>query len=54
MLQEFFKFASESPFLTFFLALIILQALVYIAKYVAYAIRGDPNIIKNSGDDDDE
>lgn len=52
-MTEFFKFASESPFLTFFLALIVLQAAVYIAKYVAYAIRGDPNIVKN-GDDEDE
>lgn len=50
-MEAFFKFATESPFLTFFLALIILQAAVYIAKYVAYALRGDPNIGK---DDDDE
>ena len=51
-MTEFFKFASESPFLTFFLALIILQAMVYIAKYVAYAIRGDPNIVNNADDDE--
>jgi hypothetical protein len=50
-MTEFFKFASESPFLTFFLALIILQACVYIARYVAYAIRGTPPKSKQ-GDDD--
>jgi hypothetical protein len=49
-MTEFFKFASESPFLTFFLALIILQAAVYIARYVAYAIRGNPKVLE----DDDE
>jgi len=52
-MEAFFKFATESPVLTFFLALIILQSLVYIAKYVAYAIRGDPNIIKNADDEDE-
>ena len=51
-MTEFFKFASESPFLTFFLALIILQTIVFVARYASYAIRGDPNIGKD--DDDDE
>lgn len=50
-MTEFFKFASESPFLTFFLALIILQALVYIARYIAYAIRGQPSIVEDKDDD---
>jgi hypothetical protein len=51
-MESFFKFASESPFLTFFLALIILQAAIYIAKYMAYAIRGDPNIVRDDDEDD--
>ncbi len=49
-MTEFFKFASESPFLTFFLALIILQAAVYIARYIAYAIRGNPKIVDKDDD----
>jgi hypothetical protein len=49
-METFFKFASDSPFLTFFLTLIILQTMVYIAKYVAYAIRGGPKV----WEDDDE
>ena len=50
-MEAFFKFASESPFLTFFLALIILQAAVYIARYVAYAIRGNPKVLEDKDDE---
>ena len=42
MTSEILKFMGDSPFLTFFLAEIILQAATQIAKYVAYAIRGKP------------
>jgi nitrate reductase NapE component len=52
MLHEFFQFASENPFLTFFLFAIVSSAIVGMFKYLAYAIKGDPNIIAN-GDDDE-
>jgi Na+/citrate or Na+/malate symporter len=54
MLHEILTFASESPFLTFFVAVIVFGAIVKIFKYISYAIRGDPNIIKNNDDDDDD
>jgi Na+/citrate or Na+/malate symporter len=54
MLHEILTFVSESPFLTFFIALIVFGAVVEIFKYISYAIRGDPNIIKNNDDDDDD
>lgn len=38
---------ENNPWLTFFLALITLQALVYIARYFAYAVRGEPEILKD-------
>jgi len=40
MLQDFFKFASESPFLTFFLFVVIGNTIIYSIKWFAYAIRG--------------
>lgn len=51
-MTEILQFMGEHPIQTFLLALIFLQAGVYIAKYMAYAIRGDPNIIKNADDDE--
>lgn len=41
-MTEILQFMGEHPWQTFFLALITLQALVYIARYMAYAIRGEP------------
>ena len=51
-MKEFFQFASESPFLTFFLFCVTASAIVGAFKYLAYALRGDPNIVKNSEDED--
>ena len=51
MLQDFFKFASDSPFLTFFLFAIIGNTIIYSIKWLAYAIRGG---IPPKTDDDDE
>lgn len=52
MLHDFLQFASENPFLAFFLVAVVCSAAVGVAKYIAYAIKGDPNIIAN-GDDDE-
>ena len=48
------QFMSENPVLTFFLALIIGITIVGIFQYIAYAVRGDPNIIEDDEDDEDE
>ena len=50
-MTEFYKFAGEHPALTFFLALLILQATVYVVRDIAYAIRGEPKIVKDKDDD---
>jgi len=51
MLHEFFQFASENPFLTFFLCMIAGGTIVGCFKYIAYTLRGGKNFPK---DDDDE
>ena len=40
---EILRFMSESPFLTFFLALVIAQCIIGVFKALAYAIRGRKN-----------
>jgi hypothetical protein len=52
MLQEFFKFASENPFLTFFLFVVVGNTIIYSIKWLAYTIRG--GIPPKTEDDDDE
>ena len=39
-MTEFFHFASENPFLTFFLAIIICSAIAESIKWIAYATEG--------------
>jgi len=49
-MNDFYKFASESPFLTFFLASMATSAVVSVVKYVTRLIgvlaRGQPQITK--------
>ncbi len=51
-MKDFFTFAENSPFLTFFLFCVVASCIAAMFKYVAYAIRGDPNIVKNGEDDE--
>lgn len=41
-ITSLYQFMSDSPWLTFFICLITLQAIVYIARYICYAIKGYP------------
>ncbi len=50
-MHEFFTFASENPWLTFFLCLIVGSTIVGCFKYFAYMVRGGKDFPK---DDDDE
>lgn len=52
MLNEFFKFASDSPWLTFFLFVVIGNTIIYSIKWLAYLIRG--GIPPKTDDEDDE
>ena len=54
MMIEFFHFASESPFLTFFLLLIVCTAITESFKWLAYAIKGPPPAGSEKEDEDDE
>jgi hypothetical protein len=49
-MHEFFQFAAENPFLTFFLFWVTGSSIVGCFKYIAYVIRGGNNFLK----DDDE
>ena len=51
MLHEFLQFASENPFLAFFLVAVVCSAVVGIFKYLAYAIRGDAKILEDNDDE---
>jgi len=51
MLDSFFKFATENPWLTFFMLLIAGQTLVGVVKWTACIIHGIP---PNTEIDDDE
>jgi hypothetical protein len=46
-----FQFMENNPWLTFFLALITLQTVIYVVRYIAYAIQGQPEILN---DDEEE
>jgi hypothetical protein len=59
MLQSFFTFATESPWLTFFLFLVIGQTIIGSIKWIAYAIHGglpskDDDVGDIVGDDDED
>jgi hypothetical protein len=53
-IENIWQFMSDSPFLTFFLVLLIGQTLIYVAKYAAVAVRGWPKKDDDDGEDDDE
>jgi hypothetical protein len=40
MLKDFFTFASNNPFLTFFLFIVIGNTIIYSLKWIAYTLRG--------------
>jgi hypothetical protein len=48
-MKEVLSFMNENPWFSFFVILITLQTVVYVAKYLSYAIRGGP---RPKGDDD--
>lgn len=50
-MKDILTFMSEHPWQTFFLALIVGQTFIYIAKYVAVAVRGWPSPDSDSDDD---
>lgn len=43
------QFMENNPWLTFFLAVIILQTLIYVVRYIAYAVKGS---LPDEGEDD--
>jgi hypothetical protein len=51
-MTEFYHFAAESPFLTFFLLLLVCLAVTESLKWLAYAIRGSP--LPKDEDEEDE
>jgi hypothetical protein len=52
-MTEFFHFAAESPFLTFFLFLVIGGAITESFKWIAYAIKGPPPASKEEDTEDE-
>lgn len=52
-MKDFYKFASNNPFLTFFLALIILSTVAQITESVT-GHKSEPIISLETGDNEDE
>lgn len=51
-MKDILTFMGEPPFQTFFLVYIALQTIIYVAKYIAVAVREWP--APGVDDDDDE
>ena len=51
-MKDILTFMENHPWQTFFLALIALQTIIYVAKYIAVAVRGWPAPGVDDEDDD--
>ena len=46
-MTELLHFMAESPWFSFFVLFLICGTIIQVSRYIAYAIRGDPEILKN-------